>query len=828
MTVETTSNNIEYDGNDSTTVFPFNFPFFNDSEIFVSIFDSNGVETPLTQDIDYTLPPGEKRNGGQINYPISGSPLPTTYTLTIVRELPLTQTASIRNQGRFNASVHETVFDKLIMILQQYLNKALNRFGGNNKMLQDIDMNNHRILNLPVPGGDKEPLRKGDITSNLTGATVQYVDDSIKNGRHTTTFDTLSEVLSSTDNSRIYYSGANSAIVRVGDRDNALFDVVLKSTLTPPFLGFYEIELPEFPDLALKLKQGNVVNLDAYGFDTGAEQAAVDYLEGLLFPGGRIVAEQPRSFTGVIQGDLISWEGAGGKVTEFTNSVAGSTMIDLNYVGVSDVDKRNFIQFKDIRFNDEASGTGIGIHSNLFFFIDLSRCFFSGFKTKYGADIEEALWVQLNNVNTDSSNIRLRSLLDPHFNNVIEINGGEFRNPTTFALEVDTCDILRFNGLTVEGDLSNTTTPTRPVSIANANMVTGRLYMEFLRTGDSGIKMDNVKFSSLDHSLLNTNNDSVPALWLHDCANITIDKSKFAGGLKTTGDIANVTVRSCGVRGLMDILPDHDVVFEDCSPLDTAGAIPVDPELQSEMFSGAGIPMKNWYLSSSFAERDPTLDTSGTATMSYDQTQGYHDLNSLKVVATGAQTCVFSNMGTTDNNNDGAIISFMAKSNINTQVNVQGSIGATLGTAFCKFTTEWKRYFVFTQLSVAAAGAAINAIFTTTESCEFNIDDIQTLAYQSYEESGTLFSNFRHVPTHGARITVKEQRNIETRKLNFDQGINLRKTAIAPVSPVEGDVQLANGTTWNPASLSVGAYLVWWQGGAWVALNKGASGAPIS
>jgi hypothetical protein len=164
MTVETTSNTQEFSGNDSTTVFPFNFPYFNDSEIFVSTFDSNGVETQLTQNVDYTIPPGTTRNGGQINYPISGSPLPTSQTLTVTRELPVTQTASIRNQSRFNASVHETVFDKLIMILQQYINQALNRFGGNNKMLQDIDMNNHRILNLPVPGGDKEPLRKGDIT----------------------------------------------------------------------------------------------------------------------------------------------------------------------------------------------------------------------------------------------------------------------------------------------------------------------------------------------------------------------------------------------------------------------------------------------------------------------------------------------------------------------------------------------------------------------------------------------------------------------------------------------------------------------------------------
>ncbi len=261
MTVETTSNNIEYDGNDSTTVFPFNFPFFNDSEIFVSIFDSNGVETPLTQDIDYTLPLGEKRNGGQINYPISGSPLPTNYTLIITRELPLTQTASIRNQGRFNASVHETVFDKLIMILQQYLNKALNRFGGNNKMLQDIDMNNHRILNLPVPGGDTEPLRKGDITSDLTGATVLYVDDKFQvTTKHSPN---LLDARSRTDvenGMSVRLSGRNS----IGDGGDSVWGYFPAGTF-PVGASIYDVYDHDSLPLQVKLRNSETANAKQFG-----------------------------------------------------------------------------------------------------------------------------------------------------------------------------------------------------------------------------------------------------------------------------------------------------------------------------------------------------------------------------------------------------------------------------------------------------------------------------------------------------------------------------------------------------------------------------------
>jgi len=60
-------------------------------------------------------------------------------------------------------------------------NTSIQSTGGNNVMSQDLDMNSKRILNLPFPLSGGEPLRKGDVTSDTTGATVQYVDNSIEN-----------------------------------------------------------------------------------------------------------------------------------------------------------------------------------------------------------------------------------------------------------------------------------------------------------------------------------------------------------------------------------------------------------------------------------------------------------------------------------------------------------------------------------------------------------------------------------------------------------------------------------------------------------------------
>lgn len=248
MTVETTHNSQEFEGNGSTTVFPFNFPYFNDDEILVSIFDDTGEETQLIQDLDYRLTSVNKRNGGQISYPITGDELPSSYTLLVTRELPITQTASIRNQGSFNASVHETVFDKVIMILQQFISRALNRFGGNNKMLQDIDMNGNRIVNLPAPGGNSEPLRKGDIVADATGATVQYVDDKFS----VTTKDSpnVQHAINRADvvsGQQVVIGGRYSK----GDGGNAIAFYVDTNTVSPNGLDI--ITLNNIPLLSLKI-----------------------------------------------------------------------------------------------------------------------------------------------------------------------------------------------------------------------------------------------------------------------------------------------------------------------------------------------------------------------------------------------------------------------------------------------------------------------------------------------------------------------------------------------------------------------------------------------
>ena len=531
------------------------------------------------------------------------------------------------------------------------------------------------------------------------------------------------------------------------------------------------------------------------------------------------------TFSGITSGKAVTIN-ANGAI--FRNAVDGAKMFDYQYSGVGDIDKRVFMSVNDARFVDTTTGTGTGFYSNLFFFVEVNRCFFEKFKNNNGLDIRETLWIEINNTNTDSSNINLTSVLNPHFNNAIRINGGELRNPTTRALSIINCDVLTIE-TTIEGDLSNTTSPDYPVYLENVNMIDLKVYMEFLRTCSSGIYCKNVRYGVIKRSLINTNNDNVPALTMENCGQLEINESKLASPFKTVGTLSSVTVNKCGIRGRMDIREGHDVKFKDCGPLDTAGAFAINPAYQPENYAGKGYPLKNWYTSSSFGERDPTVDisVSSTSTYIYDATQGYHDNNSLKVNCTGAQTLVFQNMGTTDAANQGAVISFMAKSTVKTNINAQGSIVSTLGTAFCTFTPEWKRFFIFTQLSAGGLGVGINVILTSTETCEYLIDDIQTAAYSTFDEARLIVANWRHVPTYGTKITEKVSDQIEQHKVWFQHGINMRVYALAPISPQSGDWFMANGTTWNPLASSGGAYPVRWTGSAWRGFHETDNGTNL-
>lgn len=122
MTVSSQTSNETFDGNGVTTVWDLPFRFFDNADIFAYLIDTvTGFITPLSLGVDYTLsgaglPEQFGTAPGKITTTV---PVPSLKQLYVERLMKVEQLTDIVNQGRFFPEVHEDVFDRLTMLLQQ-------------------------------------------------------------------------------------------------------------------------------------------------------------------------------------------------------------------------------------------------------------------------------------------------------------------------------------------------------------------------------------------------------------------------------------------------------------------------------------------------------------------------------------------------------------------------------------------------------------------------------------------------------------------------------------------------------------------------------------
>lgn len=141
MTIASTTARNDYVGNGATSVYPYSFMAFLVSDIVVVMADLLGNQTTLVYATDYTIDvvgPGFP-NGGNVTLLTSATlpagVLPNNYALSIVRNIPLTQPTSIRNQRDFYPETHENQFDRLLAQIQQAAGGAAVPGSGNRNVL---------------------------------------------------------------------------------------------------------------------------------------------------------------------------------------------------------------------------------------------------------------------------------------------------------------------------------------------------------------------------------------------------------------------------------------------------------------------------------------------------------------------------------------------------------------------------------------------------------------------------------------------------------------------------------------------------------------------
>lgn len=165
MTVNTTSTRVTYIGDGAATHFAFNFKTISADELVVELtLLATGAVTVLN-DSQYSVT-GIGGDSGTVTYPLSGSPLASTYSITIRRALPLTQDTVYSNQSTYYADVVERSLDKATMQIQQVddsLDRAL--------VLGETDVDgsgayrakNNRVQDLGAPTAANDAVRLVDL-----------------------------------------------------------------------------------------------------------------------------------------------------------------------------------------------------------------------------------------------------------------------------------------------------------------------------------------------------------------------------------------------------------------------------------------------------------------------------------------------------------------------------------------------------------------------------------------------------------------------------------------------------------------------------------------
>jgi len=126
MTIPTTASKVTQQGNGVTTVWPYAFEIpgatpTDQSNVTVTLYDTN-QSPPLTTELTdnlFSITGVGGNTGGNVTYPLSGTPIAAGVSITIARSAPYVQDTSIPNQSAFYGTVLEAAYDYCTMLIQQ-------------------------------------------------------------------------------------------------------------------------------------------------------------------------------------------------------------------------------------------------------------------------------------------------------------------------------------------------------------------------------------------------------------------------------------------------------------------------------------------------------------------------------------------------------------------------------------------------------------------------------------------------------------------------------------------------------------------------------------
>jgi hypothetical protein len=118
MSVSLETSRVQYNCDGILTVYTYPFEILEDDDLLAVKADRLGNETPLVLNTDYTVTGAGSPTGGTLVL-TAASICPSGYTLTILRNIELTQETDYIDGDAFSAESFEAALDKMALIQQQ-------------------------------------------------------------------------------------------------------------------------------------------------------------------------------------------------------------------------------------------------------------------------------------------------------------------------------------------------------------------------------------------------------------------------------------------------------------------------------------------------------------------------------------------------------------------------------------------------------------------------------------------------------------------------------------------------------------------------------------
>lgn len=171
MTISTTATSVTYTGNGGTTTWSYTFPIPALTDLVVQVTQiSTGTTSTIASNL-YTATGIGLASGGNVTYPLSGTPLSTDYRITISRVVPYVQSTDLTNQSALYADVIEAALDYLTMQTQQLAQSSETTMGLVADSYWDAD--GFPVSNLGAPVASSDAVRLTDLqTAQIAAGNV--------------------------------------------------------------------------------------------------------------------------------------------------------------------------------------------------------------------------------------------------------------------------------------------------------------------------------------------------------------------------------------------------------------------------------------------------------------------------------------------------------------------------------------------------------------------------------------------------------------------------------------------------------------------------------